>query len=73
MVQFTCRKMETFLFAQIISEKIASSETLTQGNLYLFPCSGNPSTILKPFFIDNFCYWLQSRHRQFFLPASVHR
>ena len=27
-VQFLCRKMETFLFARIISEKIASSETL---------------------------------------------
>ena len=29
-VQFPCRKMKTFLFARIISEKIASSETLRQ-------------------------------------------
>ena len=41
-VQFPCRKMKTFLFGQIISEKIASSETLRWGILYLFPCSGNP-------------------------------
>ena len=41
-VQFPCRKMKTFLFARIISEKNASSETLRWGILYLFPCSGNP-------------------------------
>ena len=39
-VQFPCRKMKTFLFARIISEKNASSETLRWGILYLFPCSG---------------------------------
>ena len=49
-----------FLFDRIISEKkIASSETLRWPMLYLFPCSGNPWTILKPL------------HRQFFLPASI--
>ena len=59
-VQFPCRKMKTFLFDRIISEqKIASSETLRWPILYLFPCSGNPWTILKPL------------HRQFFLPASI--
>ena len=41
-VQFPCWKMKTFLFARIISEKIASNETLRWGILYLFPCSGNP-------------------------------
>ena len=35
-------KDENFFFARIISEKIASSETLRWGILYLFPCSGNP-------------------------------
>ena len=41
-VQFPCRKMKTFLFARIISEKIASSETLRYVILHLFLCSGNP-------------------------------
>ena len=41
-MQFPCRKLKTFLFARIISEKFASSETLRWGMLYLFPCSGNP-------------------------------
>ena len=41
-IQFPCRKMKSFLFAQIISEKIASTETLKWGILYLFPCSGSP-------------------------------
>ena len=58
-VQFPCRKMKTFSFARIISEKIASSKTLRWGILYLFPCSGNPWTILKPL------------HSQFFLLASI--
>ena len=36
-VQFPCRKMKTFLFARIISEKNASSKTLRWGILHLFP------------------------------------
>ena len=42
-VQFPCQKMRIFLFASIISEKIASIETLKPrwGILYLLPCSGN--------------------------------
>ena len=39
-VQFPCRKMKTFLFAQIISEKNTSSKTLRWGILYLLPSSG---------------------------------
>ena len=39
-VQFPCKKRKTFLFAQIILEKVASRETLMWGKL--FPCSGNP-------------------------------
>ena len=41
-VQFPCRKMNSFLFAQVIVEKAASSETLRWRTLYLFPCLGNP-------------------------------
>ena len=41
-VQSPYRKKKTFLFVQIISEKIASNETLRWDILYLFPCSSNP-------------------------------
>ena len=41
-LQFPCRKLKAFLFARIISEEIASSETLRWGILHLFICSGNP-------------------------------
>ena len=41
-VQSPYRKKKTFLFVQIISEKIAPNETLRWDILYLFPCSSNP-------------------------------
>ena len=47
-VQFSCRKMKAFWFARVISEKNTSSKTLRWEILYLFLCSGNPQTILKP-------------------------
>ena len=57
-VQFPCRKMKSFLFAQIISEKNCF-QTLRSTILHLFLFSDNPQTILKPL------------HRQSFLPASI--
>ena len=63
-LQFHCRKMKTFLFARIISEKTSSSETLGWGILYLFPCSGNPYTILKPLHRQSFLDLLQSLNTQ---------
>ena len=60
-VQVPHRKMKTLFFvcSNHLKKKNPSSETLKWGILYLFPCPGNPQTILKPF------------HRQPFLLASI--
>ena len=66
-VQFPCRKMKTFLFAQIVSKKIASNEASEWGILYLFFCSGHScSQLLNPS-IDNLSYLFQSLDKQSFL------
>ena len=66
-VQFPCRKMKTFSFAQIVSKKIASNEASEWGILYLFFCSGHScSQLLNPC-IDNLSYLFQSLDKQSFL------
>ena len=57
-VHFPCQKMKTFLFVWIISEKVASNETLKVRSIvcvflfrqsFLNPCIDNPQSILfKP-------------------------
>ena len=59
-VQFPCRKMKTFLFARIISEKITSSERPSGGEYCIcFPAQA----ILR--------WSLNPSHRQSFLLASI--
>ena len=70
-VQFPCRKMKAFLYARVIAEKVASNETLRWGILYLFPCSGNPQTILKPLHGQSFLLAGFNPAETNFTPASI--
>ena len=67
-VQFPCWKIKPFLFARIILEKIASSETWRWGILHCFPVSQYcfPAQVILRQSInlckDNLAYRLQSLH-----------